>query len=183
MSESTTTIPIPPGIYHITVAGHGALHNERLTAEPHVTITPASAHPNPGQQWQVNRGRIPGTITIARPGNIRPPLSITIKGDHGHPKPGDKLVVQREEFSTDWFPDPAGPPHQYYIRVPRHDSHVAEAYTVEGDVEESDGPHPRSLGFAIAPERIYPPFLEIDYRDQLIWVFQFLHPHALEEEA
>ena len=43
---------IPPGIYHIVVASHGAFIHERLTdrEHQHVTIAPPSAKPDPSQR-------------------------------------------------------------------------------------------------------------------------------------
>jgi len=161
--ESEAVTLIPQGIYEIAVASHH-FNNQRLTSEDDhgVTILPAinSEHPDVKQKWQVGPGRKPGTITIARPGKIRHALSLTFEGE---PRPSARIVLHREEFSTEWIlvPSPAHGKHTYIIRVP----------------------HNGNFGIAVSPAKIFPPFLDLDdkVQDQLEW--HFIHTGVSSEEA
>jgi hypothetical protein len=110
-----------------------------------------------------------GLITIERPeGPSRPPNNVTFQGDDHHPKPGDKIVVQRRPFATEWDPVPAGANKLNYLSVSTHLVHYRVEINILSSIRvphllephsQTDDTHILKLGFALGLEKIHPPFV------------------------
>ncbi|KAF8338650.1 hypothetical protein F5887DRAFT_919943 [Amanita rubescens] len=146
-----STTELPPGIYHIVVAGLGVVEPARLTREGKngVTVLPPSAQRNPEQEWEIVRGR-GGNLIIARPSKIIPTSYLTYKGAPAQPKEHDIVEAHRlaESPLNEWHAGIA-PGFRHFLRVAGS-----------------------NLGIRFAPATIYPPILELGFENQLEWQFE-----------
>jgi len=153
LSQSTMTTKLPPGIYHINVAGGYGVEPARLTrhGEDGVTILPPGVERNPEQEWRITHGKDDNVI-IDRPSGLIPTLHLTYKGAPKKPEHGDQIDTVSSEFPlNEWHLAPA-PGFKSFIRVAGSE-----------------------LGIKISPATIHPPILDLSHENQLEWVFERVH--------